>query len=796
MKKHYGHFDEERREYVVTDPRTPAPWINYLMGGELTALISQAAGGLAFYREPAEGRLTRYRFNGLPVDSPGFYIYVQDGDTTWNPSFRPTCTPLDSYECRHGLGYTRFTSLKAGIEAQVTYLIPPRDNVFLWVVRLANRSKRARRLDLTTYMEFALHRYTYDVDGFLVCGNQWNAWFDPKVNGIKLDYFGFECPFHGQTIFASSLPVREFDIDRDCFIGSGRTEANPVGLERGLRNTETRHGGRYTCGTLRNTLELEPGGEADVIYRYAVSDRFATSARLLKKYNTLEAADRALFDTRRYWEQTLAAAQVATPDSAMDRMLNTWFPYNTRVTFKYARSISTRHTGSWGALRFRDSMQDALPAVLLYTDEARDRLRLILRTMCADGHCVTSVNPQTLAAADLSLIRSDAAVWGVFTIYEYLAETGDFGFLDEVVPYFDKGEGTVYDHLMRGLRFIARHTGKDGLPDLFSVDWNDGLQVFTVAYTGCQSVMVAQQFVYAARLLEQLAARQGQESDVRFLRRHSARFTRVLNSDVCWDGAWFRRVLGDGLVLGSRENRFAKIFLNTQSWAAIAGTLDPARVRAAMDSAHDRLNTEYGLRLCAPPCKTMPDGKSRYPSNNFGAGENGGIFLHANVWAVIAETMLGRGERAWQYYSQILPPNLSGRDPDRYMNEPYVFTSWIYGPDHERFGTGQLSWLTGGAAWMYLIGLQYILGVKPELDGLRIAPCIPSSWPGYRVSRRWRGTMYDIEVENPDRVGRGRVELEVDGKAVEGAVLAPTRKKRVAVHATLRPGGPDAQTRA
>jgi cellobiose phosphorylase len=316
------------------------------------------------------------------------------------------------------------------------------------------------------------------------------------------------------------------------------------------------------------------------------------------------------------------------------------------------------------------------------------------------------------------------------------------------------------------------------------VDWNDGLQVFTVAYTGCQSVMVAQQFIHAARLLAEIAARRGRRQDVAFLRRASAGFSAILDSDVCWDGKWFRRVLGDGLVLGSRRNRFAKIFLNTQSWAVIAGTLNPDRVRTAMDSVYERLNTGCGIRLCAPPCRTMPDG-SRYPSNHAGAGENGGIFLHANVWAVIAETILGRGDRAWEYYAQILPPNLSAQDPQRYGNEPYAFSSWIYGPDHERFGTGQLSWLTGGAAWMYMLGLQSILGVRPTLDGLRIDPCIPAGWKGYKVRRRWRGTLYDIAVRNPEGISRGRVALTMDGRAVEGNTLRATRKRATRIEAVL-----------
>ncbi|MEI6562957.1 MAG: glycosyl hydrolase family 65 protein [bacterium] len=784
----YGRFDEQAREYVITRPDTPAPWINYLMGRDVNAIVSQAAGGLAFYKEPSEGRLTRYRFNGLPVDSPGFYLYIQDGETTWNPSFRPTCTPLDRFECRHGLGYTRFDSERNGIRADVTYLAPLEDDVLLWSVRLTNNSRSPRRLKLTSYMEFSLHEYVKDALWYLVCGNQWRLTFDRKANGIKSRYFAFQSVFKGQCIFASTAPVRAFEIDRDRFIGFGRSEANPVGLERGLCNSEIPDGGRHACGALQSAIVLAPGQTRHVLYRYAVSKTFAESARILARYRTERDVERAKAGIARFWDGALGSAQVRTPDRAANVMLNTWLPYNIRVTFRLGRSVSSRHTGTAGALRYRDSMQDAMPAPQLFPVDARERIERILHTMYADGHCAMGVNPETLKPSpeEKDLNRSDAAVWGVFTVYQYLAESGDLAFLNRVLPYLDKGEGSVFEHLLRSLTFIAEHTGKDGLPQLFTVDWNDFLQIFTVSYTGCQSVMVAQQFIYATRLLTEMAEQLGRGKDVAKLRAACTRFTRVLESKKCWDGDWYRRLLGDNLVMGSKQNRDAKIFLNTQSWAVIAGTLDGKRVTRAMNSAYKRLNTEFGLRIFSPAFWTMPDGKTEVPSNTPGAGENGGIFVHANMWAIMAEALLGRGDRAWQYFSQVLPPKQSERDPDRYANEPYAFTSWIYGPDHERYGTAQLSWLTGGTAWMYLVGLEYILGVRPTLAGLRIDPCIPARWKRYSVRRRWRGTLYDITVENPSGICKGDVALQVDGEPIEGNLLAPTESRYVKVRAVLR----------
>ena len=768
----YGRFDSANREYVITNPDTPSPWVNYLMGRNVTAIVSQAAGGLAFYKEPSEGRLTRYRFNGLPADSPGFYLYIQDGNTTWAPSFRPTRTTLDRYECRHGLGYTRFASGKKGVACDVTYLIPQDDDVFLWSVRLTNNTKKTKRLKLSTYVEFSLHQFMKDTLFYLVGGLQWRVYFDPAVNGIKTDHFNFETLFPGQCIFASSEPVAAFDTDRDRFIGPGRTEANPVGLEDGPFGSQLTDGGAYACGVLQNEIALKPGASRHVLFKYAVSDRFAESARLVGKYQTEADVDKALAKTRRFWDHALATAQVETPDSAVNEMLNTWLPYNALVTFRYARSISTRHTGSGGALRYRDSMQDAMPAVQLFPGPARERILRILQTMWADGHTLYAVNPETLKPNNEraeKIVRSDAAVWGVFTVYEYLAETGDFAFLDEVVPYYDAGEGTVFEHLYRSLRFIAQHTGKDGLPDLFNVDWCDFLQIFTNAYTGGQSVMVAEQFIAAARLLMEMCDRMGRSKEKAWLRRASRRFTDVLNSDTCWDGKWFRRVLADDLVLGTKKGRYAKLFLNTQTWAALAGTLDQDKVRMAMDSVHRQLNTEYGLRLFRPPFAKMPDGRTRLPANTPGCGENGGIFVHANTWAVMAEALLGNADRAWEYFSKILPPNLSAKGPDRFASAPYAFVSWIFGPDHSFFGRGQYSWITGGTAWMYLAGLQYILGVRPTLDGLLIAPCVPPHWDGYRVTRKYRGATYRIDVRK-ERTGRPP-EITVNGKPVDGRLL-------------------------
>ncbi len=781
----YGYFDHDQREFVICKPDTPAPWINYLMGKDLQAFISQGAGGTGWFREPVHGRLSRYRFNGLPVDSPGFYLYIRDGETVWNPSYYPVMTELDRYECRHAPGATRFLSTKNGVSAEVRYFIPSDDNVMIWDVTLTNETDAVKHLTLDTYLEFSLHGYEKDTEAFLVCGNQYRAWFDRAVNGIMVDYFAWEAPFFGKSIFAATRDVQAFDVDRDTFIGAGRTEANPLGLERGLAGSELRDGGRYSCGVLENVLVIPPGETRRIAYLHAVSEKMADSRKLVRKYTNSVAIDRAYARVRRQWDETLSAAQVATPVPELNAMLNTWFPVNCAVTNKVSRSISSRHTGSGDALRFRDSMQDVMPAVTFFPEEARARILKLYRTMLASGKTVTGVNPQTMQTTDMEWTRIDAALWGVFTVYRYLAETGDYALLDEVVSYYDTGEGTILDHMLRGMRFIGEHDGGQGLPSIFDVDWNDMLTLFSSAYRDVQSVMVAEQFIYAARLLLEILATARQPAEQAWLEAKIRHYTTVMNSDALWDGAWFKRLLMDGMVMGSRDNKEAKIFLNAQSWAVIAGTLDAEKTRNAMDSAHKQLATEYGIRLFKPPFTTMLDGKTPFNSNAPGAGENGGIFLHANTWAVMAEALLGNAERAWTYYRAILPPMLA-RDPDRYGNEPYAFSSWVYGPDHEQFGRGQLAWLTGGASWMHTVGWEYILGVRPTLTGIVISPCTPRDWKSYHVSRRIRGCRYEIEVRNPHGLPpTSGVSIKVGGKMLPDNVVPYSSGRVCRVVATI-----------
>ena len=766
MTGNYGYFDEVRREYVITDPVTPEPWINYLGGtARLNAFISGGAGGTAWYDQPHTGRLTRYRINGLPLDAPGFYLYIREGGTTWNPSFFPVMAKLDRWECRHGMGYTRFLASHGEIDAAIRYFIPVDDPVLVWDLVLENRSSRTRSFSVFPYIDYSLHGFVKDALYFLVCGNQARYNHDKTSGGLLSDYFAFEAPFMGKTIFSANAPFERYDMDRNRFIGRGRTEANPAGLERGLANTDVADGGFHACGVFELPVTLEPGERRRLAVKLAVGDDLDAVRQLTSKYGDLKVVDAAIREVDAWWDGVLAKCQVATPDPAMNVMLNAWLPKNIRSTMRNGRSISHRHPGDGTALRFRDTMQDIMPGTLFWPDETRQMMMTLLRSITVSGRVVTSIDPASYTCPDPGHTRSDAIVWGVFTIHKYLAETGDQAFLDTVLPYYDDGEGTVLEHLCRGMRFIGENTGVNGLPKIFDCDWNDLLQVFSNAKAGGESVMVAQQFIVAARLLVDLLRHLGRTGEIAFLEEKSAAFTSVLDSAVCWDGEWFKRLLYPDAVLGSRSNPEGKLFLNTQSWAAIAGTLSAEKVGRAMDSVAAGLDTECGIRLFAAPFTKMMDGVTRFHTNTPGAGENGGLFLHANTWAVIAEALRGNRERAWKYFSQIMPNNLSARNPTHYGREPYAFASWVYGPDHKAFGHAALTWLTGGAAWIYLAGTEYILGIRPTLDGVMVDPCVPAGWPEYSMVRQVRGATYHITVKN---TGRSPVAITVDGKAVPG----------------------------
>ncbi len=764
----YGHFDDAARAYVITDPATPRPWINYLTNRRLSAFISQNAGGLLWYQEALMHRISRYHYIPAPQDRPGFYVYINDRThgTLWNPHFAPTCTPLDSYACRHEPGITSFAGEKAGVQADVLYTIPPDDDVMLWQVTLRNTGAEAVDLQVSSYLEFGLLEFMREIIAWCYLKTHCGFSFHAASNAIRYDYHVFEAPFTPRMAFGCTLPATGYECARDVFVGRIGSLERPGALVNGFQNSEAPLGG-HGCGALAVDLTLQPGASTQFAYRFAIADTWDETDTLLAKYADAARVADGVQAVRDFWETRLGILQAQTGDAVVDRFVNTWNPYNSLTTLSQARIISTDHMGL-GGLQYRDTTQDALGAASLDPQFSMERMRLVFGTQKQDGGGCFSFFPHCPEPINDKPERSDNTVWQIYTMNALLAEFGDLSLLDEVIPYRDGGDGTVYDHILRGLQFIERRRGPRGLPTLYHADWNDGLAVFMDE--NAESVMLGQQMVYSCHELRDLALRLGRDDDARWCTDVAAELTGILNSDLVWDGEWYRRLLlSNGKFVGSSQCAEGKIFLNTQSWAVIAGIGANGRDVQAMNSAGRILDSKYGLALLAPSYTGIPEPTDPPLGSSPGTNENGSIFCHANTWAIIAECLLGRADRAFKYYRQLIPQMVSeGAGPDLYAREPYVYVSSIVGPVNNLFGTGGISWLTGTASWMYIAATQYLLGIRPTLDGLAVQPCLPASLPSVHITRRFRGCAYDITIENS---GSGQVALELNGQAVAGTVL-------------------------
>ncbi|MCE9613884.1 MAG: hypothetical protein K8T26_06375 [Lentisphaerae bacterium] len=782
MSNRYGHFEDATRSYVITDPVTPRPWINYLGNGRLLAFVSQNAGGMLWLHEPYTRRLTRYHVIPAPGDRPGFYLYVRNRatGTVWNPHFAPTCVPLDRFACRHAPGLTAFTGEKEAVRVEVTYGIPPDEDVLLWGVTVRNLGATPVELELASYMEFGLLEFMREVIAWCVLKTHFGLTYDPAARCIRYDYHVFEAPATPAMAFSCTAPVARFDCSREAFVGRTGSLERPEALTAGhdLTNSEL-PGGGHACAVLGVDLSLAPGESRELGFCFAVGDTWEAVDACRAAYADAAAVRRGLASMAAAWEQRFANFQARTGLPEVDRFVNTWNPYNACVSLQHCRSISTDHMGMDG-LRYRDTAQDALGVAHVDPAFARERLRLVLAQQTRDGGGCCSFYPHTARPTSDVPHRADNTVWPVYTVMHLLAETGDPALLDEVIPYRDGGQATVYEHLRNGIAHIYERRGPHGLPTLFHADWNDGLALF--GDERAESVMLGLQLVAACRDFAELARRYGAATDAAWCRGVMDELTAILNSDAAWDGAWYRRLLlSNGKVAGSVACRQGQIYLDTQPWAVLSGVGDAeGRGARAMQAVYERLRTAFGLAIVAPPFKGFPEPEDRPLGSNPGTNENGGIFCHANTWAIIAECLLGNAERAFEYYRMLLPETVIGRvGADHYEREPYVYVSTMLGPGSPHLGRGGISWLTGTTNWMYVAVTQHLLGIRPTLDGLLIRPCLPMAIPAVTVSRRYRGTEYRIEIDNA-RTG-APAGVWADGRLVADGVLPVAAGRQVKV---------------
>ena len=773
----YGDFDCEKHEFVIKDPFTPMPWINYLSNGSLTTIISQKAGGMTFLDSSSDARFTRYRMTrSIPMDRPGPYVYLRESDgKVWSPSFEPVRAKLDSWSCRHGMGYTEFESELNGLKASIRYFVSPESNVLIWDLKLSNHRSKEVQLFIVPYVEFSFLDAAEEAISFHWSRMQSAFTYDPSLGAVKYEYMHMFAPRKIKVFLSSNAMPDSFDADRDIFMGRRGTEEYPEKIVAGKLGNSELPGGGHGAGALGFNRKIAPDDEIRLMFCLGGAESWTEADKLIRKYKNIEEADADFEKLRDFYQKFLSVFNASLPDKNMEEFINIWNPYNCLQTFNLDRSASAVHTGMGSAIRSRDNMQDALAVSCLNPDMARPRIKMILSYQLPEGRFFNGFNPLSAKEPDGTHRRSDNAVWSVYTIHAYICETGEYDFLDENINYYKGKAATVIDHLWQGIQYIVSNSGQNGLPLMFDCDWNDSLYLFRG--DGVESVMLAENCVYACRLLEEMALNRKRADIAAFCQETALALDKILNSQVVWNGKWYNRLIfpDDRIPLGHWRRREAALFLNTQSWAIISGTAHGDRAEKCMQAVKERLLTDLGFKLLTPPYTGIPEPEDPLITNVPGVGENGGIFNHANAWAIIALALQKDRLGAFEAYRNCLPFNVIDKvGVDKYLNEPYCWSSHLIADPDYRKGMGLLSWLTGTASWMYVAATQYLLGIKPVFGGIKIEPCLPAEWNDCRIKRKFRNGEADIYIHRETNHLSGRQRLLCNDKDVNGNVISET----------------------
>ncbi len=814
----FGRFDDRAREYVISRPDTPVPWINYLGSEEYFGIISNTAGGYSFHRDARLRRLTRYRYNNAPLDVGGRYLYLRDTATGeyWSPSWQPTRTELEDYGCRHGLGYTIIGSRRLGIEAETLYFVPVGETLEIWRTRLTNRRDAPASLSLFSSVEFCLWDAWDDATNFQRNYSTGEVEVEDGVIYHKTEYRERRNHF---AYFACSEPISGFDTQREELLGPYRGWDRPMVVERGRSGDSIAHGWA-PCGSHHVELSLEPGETRDVVFvlGYAENPPDAKfdppgtntiDKRLVRpvldRYRRPEEVDAAFERLRGSWSGLLEVFEVSTPDEHTDRMVNVWNAYQCMVTFNLSRSASLFETGVGRGIGFRDSNQDLLGFVHMAPERARERILDLAATQLPSGGAYHQYQPLTKRGNDaIGSGFNDDPLWLILAAAAYVKETGDLAILDEPVPYENEAgtESPLFEHLQRSARYTLDRLGPHGLPLIGRADWNDCLNLNAFSETPgesfqtvenreggvAESVFIGGLFALAAADLADLAERHGHPDDAAIYRAAREEMASAVAAHG-WDGKWFRRAYDHvGAVIGSEENDEGRIYIEPQGMSVMGGVgLDDGTAERALASVEEHLATPHGIVLLQPAYSRYRVELGEITSYPPGYKENGGVFCHTNPWIMIAETLVGNGDRAFDYYRR-LNPSAREHISDVHRCEPYVYAQMIAGKDAPTHGEAKNSWLTGTAAWSFVAITQWILGIRPEHDGLRIDPCLPTEWDGYTAVRRFRGATYRITVKKP-RGTRGRVSsIIVDGRPVS-ATLVPAAPEGATVEVEARVEG-------
>lgn len=800
----YGYFDDARREYVITRPDTPLPWINYLGNQEFFGLVSNTGGGYTFYKDARLRRLTRYRYNNVPLDTGGRYIYLRDDDSQlfWSSSWRPTQSELESYACRHGQGYTIISSRFKDIQAETLIFVPLNENLEIWQLKITNLRSKPAALSVFSAIEWCLWDAWDDGTNFQRNFSTGQVEVEEGVIYHKTEYRERRDHF---AYFACSEPLAGFDTQRETFLGAYRGWDRPQVVENGKSNHSIAHGWA-PIGSHHVRLTLAPGETRQVIFLLGYhenpkDDKFDPPGTqninkrrvrpVIERYLKAVQVETAYEELRSYWDSLLGLFQVQSPDPDVNRMVNIWNAYQCMITFNMSRSASFYESGIGRGMGFRDSNQDLLGFVHMVPERARQRILDLAATQLPSGGAYHQYQPLTKRGNnDVGGNFNDDPLWLVLGVTAYIKETGDWSILKEPVQYDNEpgSETPLYEHLERSIQYTLDRLGPHGLPLIGRADWNDCLNLNCFSDTPGQSfqtttnkegkvaesVFISGLFVLAAREMADLAANTSGVEQKEAPEFYHAAAQKMTNTclEAGWDGAWFRRAYDDfSQPVGSNLNQEGQIFIEPQGMCVMAGIgLEGGQAALALTSVNERLATPHGIMLQQPAYSQYYLHLGEISSYPPGYKENAGIFCHTNPWIMIAEALLGHGDQAFDYYKRINP---SAREAisELHRCEPYVYAQMIAGRDAPSHGEAKNSWLSGTAAWNYVAITQWILGIRPGLDGLTVDPCLPSAWNGFQVQRKYRGIEYKIQVHNPKHVSQGVSRILVDGKEIPGTVL-------------------------
>jgi len=779
----FGYFDDAAKEYVITRPDTPRSWSNYLGSTEYGAIITNNAGGYSFYRSAAQGRFVRIRFNSVPLDQPGRYLYLRDAESGdyWSASWQPVGKPLEHYksECRHGTAYTTISSEYSGIKAETTYFVPLGKTFEIWRLKLTNTGTRSRKLSAFTYVEYASNWSAFNdltnlqYSQFIVRMECKDGIIDHGTNiHIPEDPENFENADQGRHTFLALLgaPVTGFDTDRAAFLGTYGSYTNPKVLETGTCTNSLAYGDNG-CGVLKSDITLEPGETREIAVLMGVGRAEVEGKAAASAYADPHAVEAELAKLKAYWHGRIEGLTAETPDPAFNSMLAMWGPFNCQMTYAWSRAASLIYAGERDGLGYRDTVQDLLGVMHAIPQEAVKRLELMLSGQLANGGAMPVVKqfahrPGQEKEPPEHEYRSDDGMWLFNTVPAYIKESGDVDFLKKVIPFADHGEAAVLGHLRRAIEFNLARSGAHGLPCGLSADWNDCIRLGKKGET----VMVAFQLRFALATYAELCGLMSDKAEKLWAEEMLAAFDKLL-AEKTWDGAWYVRGFGeDGITYGSSAQKEGSIFLNTQTWAVFSGHAKGERAATAMGSVETHLSTEYGLKLCDPPFVETSMKVMRAVLFNPGMKENGAVFTHTQGWAVIAETMLGHGDKAYRYYRASMPAAWNEKAEVREI-EPYVYCQFTHVPPSPREGAARVPWLSGSASWAYVAGTQYVLGIRADWDGLVVDPCIPKEWKGFSATRRFRGKTVEIIVNNAAGVEKGVKTLCLNGETLRGNLI-------------------------